>query len=101
MAEVVEFTLHAKPGHYAELLNSLSNFAREFEVVHPDLESLLIVGNEAQGFIRAIAVYANVAAAQAVNSETLFAQFNESIEPLISSAPTRELHDLISVWVRT
>ena len=86
---VVEFTLHAKPGHYSEVAALYSTFADDFLSEHPALQSVLIVGDEASGLVRGIGTYTDRADADAVNSDPEFASFNDAVAPLLSAAPER------------
>jgi hypothetical protein len=64
-----EFTLHAKPGHYAEVAALYSAFAADFLSDHPALESVMILGDEASGVVRGIGVFTDRPAADSVNSD--------------------------------
>jgi quinol monooxygenase YgiN len=86
---VVEFTLHAKPGHYSEVAALYSTFANDFLQEHAALQSVFVVGDEASGVIRGIGVYADRADAEAVNSDPEFASFNDAVEPLLAAPPER------------
>ncbi len=86
---VVEFTLHAKPGHYSEVAALYSTFAADFLSEHAALQSVLIVGDEASGLVRGIGVYTDRDQADAVNSDPEFASFNDAVAPLLSAAPER------------
>ena len=46
---VVEFTLHAKPGHYSDVADIYSDFAADFLSTHDALVSVMVVGDEAAG----------------------------------------------------
>jgi len=52
---VAEFTLHATPGHYAEVAALYSAFAADFLSDHPALETVMILGDEATDVVRGIA----------------------------------------------
>ncbi|MFM1918291.1 MAG: hypothetical protein RJB01_1806 [Actinomycetota bacterium] len=100
MAHVVEFTLNVKPGHYQDVLDLYSDFAHDYMAVDPHLKSVHIVGDAASGVVRGIGVFDTEAAAAAVNSDVIFATFNEQIAPWISSPPKRVMLDLVHAWHR-
>ena len=64
---VAEFTLHAKPGHYAEVAALYSAFAADFLSDHPALETVMILGDEASGVVRGVGVFTDRPAADSVN----------------------------------
>jgi quinol monooxygenase YgiN len=97
---VVEFTLHAKPGHYGEVADLYSVFAAEFLSTHEALENVLVVGDEAGGLVRGIGVYAERAAADAVNSDPQFAAFNDAIASLLAQPPERVELTLLHSFAR-
>jgi quinol monooxygenase YgiN len=99
-AEVVEFTLNVKPGHYAQVLALSSDFAETYMDVNPALMSALVVGDEGSGLVRGIAVYSDHDEAAAVNSDAFFGAFMDTIEPLIDGAPNRLLLDLFHALSR-
>ena len=84
-----EFTLHAKPGHFDEVAEVYSDFARSFLSDHPALHSVLVLGDEAAGLVRGIGVFDDRNAADAVNSDAQFAAFNDRIGPLLASRSER------------
>lgn len=98
MAEVVEFTLNVKPGHYTDVLDLYSEFAHTYMELNPALISVLVVGDEGVGVVRGIGVYGDHDEAAAVNSDVFFGAFMDVIEPLIEGAPSRVLLDLVHAW---
>lgn len=98
MSEVVEFTLRVKPGHYDQVVEVYSTFAHDYMAINPTLNTVLIVGDEGAGTVRGIGVYDTSADAAAVNSDAIFANFNDAVAPLISGAPERVLLDLLHTW---
>ena len=98
MAEVVEFTLNVKPGHYTDVLDLYSEFAHTYMELNPALISLHVVGDEGVGVVRGIGVYGDHDEAAAVNSDVFFGAFMDAIEPLIEGAPSRVLLDLVHAW---
>ena len=66
---VVEFTLHAKPGHYSDVADIYSAFAADFLSTHDALVSVMVVGDEADGTVRGIGVWEDRESADAVNSD--------------------------------
>ncbi|MFI5046934.1 MAG: hypothetical protein ACHQIG_07705 [Acidimicrobiia bacterium] len=97
---VVMFTLHAKPGHYAELARRYSDFASGFLSSHPALESVLVVGDEASGVLRGVGVYTSKDAADGVNSDPEFATFNDSITDMVATPPERVELELLHQFTR-
>ncbi|CAB4877189.1 unannotated protein [freshwater metagenome] len=100
MAEVVEFTLNVKPGHYTDVLDLYSEFAHTYMELNPALLSIIVVGDEGAGVVRGIGVYGDHDEAAAVNSDVFFGAFMDAIEPLIEGAPSRVLLDLVHAWTR-
>ena len=100
MAEVVEFTLNVKPGHYTDVLDLYSEFAHTYMELNPALISVLVVGDEGAGVVRGIGVYGDHDEAAAVNSDVFFGAFMDAIEPLIEGTPSRVLLDLVHAWSR-
>jgi quinol monooxygenase YgiN len=86
---VAEFTLHAKPGHFEQVAEIYSDFAARFLSDHPALQTVLVVGDEAEGVVRGIGVFSDRDAADAVNSDPEFASFNDEIGPLLASPSER------------
>jgi quinol monooxygenase YgiN len=97
---VVEFTLHAKPGHYREVAALYSTFANDFLQEHPALQSVLVIGDEASGLVRGIGVYGDRTHAEAVNSDPEFASFNDAVVPLLASPPERVELELLHSFSR-
>jgi len=97
---VVMFTLHAKPGHYAQLSELYSDFASGFLSSHPSLESVLVVGDEASGVLRGVGIYGSKDAADGVNSDPEFAAFNDSIGELVATPPERVELELLHQYTR-
>ena len=100
MAEVVEFTLNVKLGHYTDVLDLYSEFAHTYMELNPALLSIIVVGDEGAGVVRGIGVYGDHDEAAAVNSDVFFGAFMDAIEPLIEGAPSRVLLDLVHAWTR-
>jgi quinol monooxygenase YgiN len=100
MSYVVEFTLDVKPGHYQEVVDLYSEFAHDFMAIDPHLTNVHIVGDPGQGLVRGIGIFDSQEAAAAVNSDVIFATFNDAIAPLISAPPQRVILDLIHAWNR-
>lgn len=97
---VVEFTLHAKPGHYAEVADIYSDFAADFLSTHDALVSVMVVGEEAAGTVRGIGVWEDRESAEAVNSNPEFAAFNDAITPLLAAPAERVELSLVHLFSR-
>ncbi|TMK41425.1 MAG: hypothetical protein E6G56_04220 [Actinobacteria bacterium] len=97
---VAEFTLHAKPGHFEQVAEVYSEFARRFLSEQPALENVLILGDEAAGVVRGIGVFADRQAADAVNSDPEFAAFNDRVQPLLASSSERVELQLLHHYVK-
>jgi quinol monooxygenase YgiN len=97
---VAEFTLHAKPGHFDQVAEIYSGFAARFLSDHPALETVLVVGDEAEGVVRGIGVFSDREAADAVNSDPEFASFNDEIGPLLASPSERVELRLLHQYVK-
>ena len=100
MSEVVEFTLHVKPGHYDQVLKIETDFVTSYMDINPNLKSVTVVGDPAAGVVRAIGTYDTPAHAAAVNSDPVFAKFNDQLAPFIVGAAERVMLDLIHTWNR-
>lgn len=100
MSNVVEFTLTVKPGHYEQVLDLYSDFAHDFLELNPHLKSVHVVGDPGAGIVRGIGIFDTEEAAAEVNSDVIFATFNDAIAPLISAPPQRVILDLLHVWQR-
>lgn len=98
MESVVEFTMHAKPGRYADVLAAYSEFAEALQGAVPEDRLILITGDPASGLIRGIGVFTGEKIAADVNSMPFFAQFNEAIADLITGMPERTHLDLIHLY---
>ena len=98
---VAEFTLHAKPGHYAEVAELYSAFAADFLSTHDALETVLVIGDEASGTVRGIGVFTDRPAADAVNSDPAFAAFNDAVTALVAAPPERVELELVHRFVRS
>jgi len=86
---VAEFTLHATPGHYAEVAALYSAFAADFLSDHPALETVMILGDEATDVVRGIGVFTDRPAADRVNSDPDFAAFDDAVAAMLSDRPKR------------
>lgn len=100
MSNVVEFTMNVKPGHCAEVVELYSIFACKFQLIDPSLRTVHILGDEGPGLVRGIGIFDTRVAANQVNSNALFAAFNDAVAPLISGEPTRVVLDLLHGWTR-
>ena len=100
MSHVAEFTLNVKPGHYQDVVDLYSQFAHDYLAIDPHLVSVHIVGDPAAGIVRGIGVFDTEEAAAEVNSDVIFATFNDAIAPLISVPPSRVILDLLHAWSR-
>jgi quinol monooxygenase YgiN len=100
MKTVVEFTMHVKPGHYDEVKAAYSKFAGDFLASHSALRSVLVVGDPASGTVRGIGVFDNPKHAEAVNSDPIFAKFNDRIAHLITGSPERTELQLLHSFQR-
>jgi quinol monooxygenase YgiN len=97
---VVEFTLHAKPGHYSDVADIYSSFAADFLTTHDALVSVMVVGDEADGTVRGIGVWEDRESADAVNSDPAFAVFNDAITPLLAAPAERTELSLVHLFAR-
>lgn len=100
MSTVVEFSMQVKPGHYKEALGKEKEFVAKFMKSHPSLKSVMVIGDEARGVLRAIGVYDSAKVAAAVNSERDFADFNTEMAPILAGSPERTELDLLHSFKR-
>jgi quinol monooxygenase YgiN len=98
---IAEFTLHAKPGHYQDVADIYSAFAADFLSNHAALETVLVVGDESDGVVRGIGVFSDRDAADAVNSDSQFADFNDKVAPLLASPSERVELQLLHHYVKS
>jgi quinol monooxygenase YgiN len=98
---VAEFTLRAKPGHYAEVAALYSAFAEEFLSTHPALQTVLVLGDEGSGLVRGVGVFDDRPSADSVNSDPEFAAFNDAVEPLLADPPNRAEVELLHLFSRS
>ena len=98
MESIIEFTMHAKPGRYADVLAAYSEFAQAFQEAVPADRLILITGDPASGLIRGIGVFTEKQIAADVYSMPFFAKFNDSISDLITETPERTELDLIHLY---
>ena len=89
MPVVVEFTLHAKPGHFAEVLSAYNSFVDSLEHDVTDLQVVLVAAEAAEGYIRGVGVYDHADVAEGLNSRPFFASFVDRVESLLASPPER------------
>lgn len=97
---VAEFTLHPKPGHYAQVAEIYSDFAAGFLSNHPALETVFVVGDEGAGLVRGIGVFSDRDSADAVNSDPEFAAFNDAVGPLLATPSERVELTLLHQYVK-
>jgi len=97
---VAEFTLKAKPGHYAEVAAIYSDFAADFLSNHDALESVLILGDERSGVVRGIGVFSDRPSADNVNSDPQFAAFNDAVAPMLADPPQRVELELLHLYAK-
>jgi hypothetical protein len=100
MSTVVEFSMQVKPGQYKEALGKENAFVEAFMKTHPSLKSVMVIGDEARGVLRAIGVYDSAKSAAKVNSERDFANFNAEIAPMLAGSPERVELDLLHAFNR-
>ena len=86
---VAEFTLHASPGHFEQVAEAYSEFAEKFLSEQDELETVLVLGDEASGTVRGIGVFTDRPAADAVNANPEFAEFNDKVAPLLAGPSER------------
>ena len=98
MESIIEFTMHAKPGRYADVLAAYSEFAQAFQEAVPADRLILITGDPSSGLIRGIWVFTEKQIAADVYSMPFFAKFNDSISDLITETPERTELDLIHLY---
>jgi len=97
---VVEFKLRAKSGHYAQVAEAYSTFAKEFMSTHRAISFVLVLGDEASGDVRGIGVFTDRPSADRVNSDPKFAAFNDAVAPMLAEPPTRVELELLHQFNR-
>lgn len=99
MPAVIEFTMHAKPGHYEAVLEAYSEFAAQFQTIVPEDRIIVIAGDPASGLIRGIGVFDSATIAEDVNSMPFFAAFNDAVGPFLTGSPERVELQLIHLFI--
>jgi hypothetical protein len=96
---VIELTMHAKLGHFAEVIDLYTQFCQEFQDIEPDVQTIHLTADPGSGLIRGIVIYNHANVAETVNSRPIFANFMDSIEPMLTSAPERIELQLLHSWL--
>ena len=89
MSVVIELTLRTKPGHYGQVVDIYTAFSSHFQESVHDARTIMITADPASGLIRGIVVYDHADTAESVNSLPLFADFVDSVSPLLIAPPER------------
>ena len=97
---VIEFSCKAKPGHYTEVSELYSAFAADFLSTHDALETVVVFGDEASGVVRGLGMYESRSAADSVNSDPMFAGFNDAIALLLAEPPQRTEYNLLHLFAK-
>jgi len=98
--EVVDAHYAAEPGRYQEVLDHVVSFYADYIQVQPELEHYTIAGDPGQGVVKALVTWKSRGSAAAVNSDPKFAEFADTLKPLMSAPVRRDLFDHIETHVR-
>ena len=98
MSVVIELTMHSKLGHFQEVVDAYSQFCQQFQEMEPDAQTIHLTADPGSGLIRGIVIYNHANIAETVNSRPFFAQFMDSVEPMLTSAPERIELQLLQSW---
>lgn len=100
MSNVIEYTMHTKPGQYDNVMNAYVEFADKFGERNLSEDLILVTGDPATGVIRGFGVFlSDVEALDVVNAH-MFVEFRESVADLLTEVPVRADLDLIHVFAK-
>jgi len=99
-ATLVEFTMKAKLGHVAEVIDLYAAFIERYQERVPDARLVLETAHEASGTIRGIVVYDHNELADAADSSHLLGDFVDSVEHLLASPPERTELSVLHLFAR-
>lgn len=97
MPVAIEFSLHAKPGHYDQVLQAYADFVAGLEAELDDLQMIFVVGEPTQDLVRGIAIYEHAEVAEDLASTPYFARLIDVLEPHLASTPERLELELLAV----
>lgn len=100
MSNVIEYTMHAKPGQYGNVINAYIAFADQFGERNLSEDLILVTGDPVTGVIRGFGVFLSDAEALDVVSATMFVDFRDSVADLLAEVPVRTDIDLIHVFAK-
>ena len=100
MSSVIEYTMHAKPGQYDNVMSAYIAFADAFGEHNLSEDLILVTGNAVTGVIRGIAVFLSDSEALDVVGASMFVDFRESVADLLTEIPVRTDLDLVHVFVK-
>lgn len=100
MSNVIEYTMHAKPGQYDNVLDAYVEFADQFGERNLSEDLILVTGDPVSGVIRGIGVFLSEAEALDVVNANMFVKFRDSVAELLIDIPTRTDLDLVHVFVK-
>ena len=100
MGSVIEYTMHAKPGQYDNVLNAYVAFADQFGERNLSEDLILVTGDPETGVIRGFGVFVSDAEALDVISASMFVDFRDSVADLLTEVPVRADLDLVHVYVK-
>ncbi len=100
MSNVIEYTMHAKPGQYDNVLNAYVEFADQFGERNLSEDLILVAGDPSTGVIRGFGVFLSEAEALDVVNANMFVDFRDSVADLLIDTPTRADLDLVHVFVK-
>ena len=100
MGSVIEYTMHAKPGQYDNVLNAYVAFADQFGERNLSEDLILVTGDPVTGVIRGFGVFVSDAEALDVISASMFVDFRDSVADLLAEVPVRADLDLVHVFVK-
>jgi hypothetical protein len=100
VGSVIEYTMHAKPGQYDNVLNAYVAFADQFGERNLSEDLILVTGDPETGVIRGFGVFVSDAEALDVISASMFVDFRDSVADLLAEVPVRADLDLVHVFVK-
>lgn len=100
MSNVIEYTMHTRPGQYENVLNAYVEFADQFGERNLSEDLILVTGDPATGIIRGFGVFVSEAEALDVISASMFVDFRDSVADLLTEVPVRSDIDLVHVFVK-
>jgi len=100
VSNVIEYTMHAKPGQYDNVLNAYVEFADQFGERNLSEDLILVTGDPEAGIVRGFGVFLSDDEALDVVNAHMFVEFRDSVADLLTEVPVRADLELVHVFVK-